>query len=698
MQQSAAQPGFETPSTDGCVDDVFVTSFRGNNNGSDANVKKEGFDSLIGLHYFLFGVGVFFRIGRKRRPGPVSIYDFTEVFVNFRNLDFRKLDFFQKRISTAKARPQLPKLNEVIFFESKNPNQANNVVMKAPNQISAGSFRQKILCSLAIVFMAIPATQAADPAEAKTIGRFVREQADLSGFLQLLEKTETGSLLSEKTNVRFTVFAPTDAAIAKLPEGAIETLLDPKNDDRLEEVFGFHVLGRAEPAFALEKYSLLQMTTRQFLEIDYKAGKVGNATLSGRVIPCSNGIVYVIDDVLMPNTDDLFQRLQKDGRFKIFTRAITASRQGKLFQNMHSRYTVFAPTDDAFGKLPADFLESLFLPENDERLEDIIKHHITEGIFAAGKVPSYSSLGVTEITPISAFGQQLNFKVRDGKPSIDDATVLETDLPSANGVIHVVDSVLSLAEESVMDLLKKEEKYSTLVKLLQVTSLDTAVASSSQFTVFAPSNAAWEKSPYQAWINDPTGENREKLYGLISRHVITGKHISENPLPFNKLRTIHDAPIYLLREDGQSTISGLNIVETDREAFNGLVNEIDGVITDGLELPEGDISGVDAIKFLQDSLEQGKTIYEEGSPEKTWRFFHKQGYEFLSKYSEFIDKDNNRAFRTAIRDDQPVYRFSAEAWDSRNAFRNLLRKIEQSEDRLLDQFLMQRPAEKRFGR
>ena len=281
---------------------------------------------------------------------------------------------------------------------------------------------------------------------------------------------------------------------------------------------------------------------------------------------------------------------------------------------------------------------------------------------------------------------------------MDDAAILEADLPSANGVIHVVDSVLSLAEESVLDILVKNEKYSTLVKMLQVTSLDTAVASSSQFTVFAPTNAAWEKSPYQAWINEPTGENREKLYGLLSRHVITGKHISENPLPYNKLRTIHDAPIYLLRENGQSTISSLNIVETDREAFNGLVNEIDGVIPDGFELPEGDISAVDAIEFLQDTLEQSKAMYEEGSHEKTWRFFQRQGYEFLSKYSGLIDSKLASRFLSDIRDDQPVYRFSSEAWDSRNAFRTVLRAIEQSEDRLLDQYLMQRPAEKRFGR
>ena len=91
-------------------------------------------------------------------------------------------------------------------------------------------------------------TKAANPAEAKTIGRIVRERPDLSKFMQLLEKTEVGSLLSEQSNQRRTVFAPTDKAFSKLPEGAVRTLLDPKNDDRLEEVFGFHVVNSSIPA------------------------------------------------------------------------------------------------------------------------------------------------------------------------------------------------------------------------------------------------------------------------------------------------------------------------------------------------------------------------------------------------------------------------------------------------------------------
>ena len=153
--------------------------------------------------------------------------------------------------------------------------------------------------------------------------------------------------------------------------------------------------------------------------------------------------------VLTPTTDDLFQCLQKDGRFTIFTKAITASRQGKLFQNMHSLYTTFAPTDDAFKKLPAKTVESLFLPENDERLEDIIKHHITEQVFAYGKSSgNRRSLGVSDVTPFSAFGQQLNYKFHGKHATIDGAKIIETDIPCANGIIHVIDDVILPAEKA----------------------------------------------------------------------------------------------------------------------------------------------------------------------------------------------------------------------------------------------------------
>jgi uncharacterized surface protein with fasciclin (FAS1) repeats len=562
------------------------------------------------------------------------------------------------------------------------------------------AFRNLLLATSTFLCFISPTMDAANPAEAKTIGRTVREMPELSNFLQLLEKTGIGSILSEKTSASYTVFAPIDAAFKKLPEGTVQTLLDPRNDDRLEEVFGFHVKEISEAPIFIEKYSILRMTTRQFISVNYKKGTIGDARFSGEVIPCSNGVIYLIDTVLTPTTDDLFQRLQKDGRFTIFTKAITASRQGKLFQNMHSLYTTFAPTDEAFKKLPAKTVESLFLPENDERLEDIIKHHITEQVFAFGKSSGgRSSLGVSDVTPFSAFGQQLNYKFNGKHATVDGAKIIETDIPCANGVIHVIDDVILPAEKSLLELIKNQKRFSTLTRLLKETGLDLPLASSrNTFTIFAPVNEAWEKEPYKSLIENHGETGTEALYGILSRHVIVGKHVSENPKPYNKLRTIHGAPIYLTQDEGKSKISGIRIIESDEEAFNGLVNAIGSVIKDPMELPEKDITTVDAILFVQNTLKESSDLYTKGKYEASWRNYIRRGNEFLTKYSQFISSARRGGVRNVILDDQPVAQFAREAWTSRNVFRDLLRELEQREDRIVDSYLMQLPKKTRFGR
>lgn len=561
-------------------------------------------------------------------------------------------------------------------------------------------FKRFSLTLIASLSIFAPLLQAANPAEAKTIGRTVREMPELSSFLQLLEKTGIGSILSESTSASYTVFAPIDAAFKKLPKGTVETLLDPRNDDRLEEVFGFHVKETSEAPIFIEKYSILRMTTRQFISVNYNKGTIGDARFTGDVIPCSNGVIYLIDKVLTPTTDDLFQRLQKDGRFTIFTKAITASRQGKLFQNMHSLYTTFAPTDEAFKKLPAKTLESLFLPENDERLEDIIKHHITEQVYAYGKSSGgRRSLGVSDVTPFSAFGQQLNYKAHGKHSTIDGAKIIETDIPCANGIIHVIDDVILPAEKSLLELIQNQKRFSTLSRLLKETGLDLPLASSrTTFTIFAPVNEAWEKEPFKTIFKNHGKTGAEELYGVLARHVIVGKHVSENPKPYNKLRTIHGAPIYLTQDEGKSKISGIRIIESDTEAFNGLVNAIGSVIKDPMELPEKDITTVDAILFVQNTLKESSDLYNKGEYEASWRNYIRRGNEFLTKYSKFISSSQSNKLRNAILDDQPVAQLAAEAWKSRNAFRDLLRELEQLEDRIVDSYLMQLPERARFGR
>ena len=98
-------------------------------------------------------------------------------------------------------------------------------------------------------------------------------------------------------------------------------------------------------------------------------------------------------------------------------------------------FTVLAPTDEAFAKLPAGTLESLLKPENKDQLSAILKYHVI-----SGKVPA--SDVVTKNTVETLQGSNLGINVEDETVSIGNATVLSTDIMAGNGVIHVIDSVL----------------------------------------------------------------------------------------------------------------------------------------------------------------------------------------------------------------------------------------------------------------
>ncbi|MBW6474688.1 MAG: fasciclin domain-containing protein [Anaerolineaceae bacterium] len=98
-------------------------------------------------------------------------------------------------------------------------------------------------------------------------------------------------------------------------------------------------------------------------------------------------------------------------------------------------FTVFAPTDDAFAKLPAGTVESLLLPENKQQLVDILLYHVE-----AGKVKASDVVTLSEAETV--LGQNVSIKVEDGKVYINDAEVIITDIVTSNGVIHVIDTVL----------------------------------------------------------------------------------------------------------------------------------------------------------------------------------------------------------------------------------------------------------------
>jgi uncharacterized surface protein with fasciclin (FAS1) repeats len=121
------------------------------------------------------------------------------------------------------------------------------------------------------------------------------------------------------------------------------------------------------------------------------------------------------------------------GSFKTLVAAIKAAGLVETLQGK-GPFTVFAPTDDAFAKLPAGTLESLLKPENKDKLVSILAYHVVPGKVMAADVKTMKAKTVN--------GKELSIKVEDGKVMVDNAKVIKTDVAAKNGVIHVIDTVV----------------------------------------------------------------------------------------------------------------------------------------------------------------------------------------------------------------------------------------------------------------
>ncbi len=122
------------------------------------------------------------------------------------------------------------------------------------------------------------------------------------------------------------------------------------------------------------------------------------------------------------------------GSFKTLVAAVQAAGLVDTLKGQ-GPFTVFAPTDDAFAKLPAGTVENLLKPENKDKLKAILLYHVV-----AGKVDAKDAMKLTTAKTVN--GEPLTLMVHGGSLMINNATVIKADIECSNGVIHVIDTVL----------------------------------------------------------------------------------------------------------------------------------------------------------------------------------------------------------------------------------------------------------------
>jgi len=131
---------------------------------------------------------------------------------------------------------------------------------------------------------------------------------------------------------------------------------------------------------------------------------------------------------------DIVETAVAAGNFKTLATALEAADLITALKG-EGPFTVFAPTDDAFGKLPAGTVDGLLKPEKKADLQGILKYHVV-----AGKVMAADVVKITSTPTLQ--GKELAIEVKDGTVMVDKATVTKTDIECSNGVIHVIDSVM----------------------------------------------------------------------------------------------------------------------------------------------------------------------------------------------------------------------------------------------------------------
>jgi len=425
--------------------------------------------------------------------------------------------------------------------------------------------------------------------EEEDISQSIVDIAEADGrFTTLVAAVQAAGLAETLSGEgEFTVFAPTDDAFASLPEGTVESLLeDPQG--ALKDILLYHVAEGAVPAETVVTLDSADTVQGEPIAIAVMDGQVtlnDSANVIITDIPASNGIIHVIDAVILPPSiveasvePSIVDIAMADGRFTTLVAALEAADLVDTLSG-EGQFTVFAPVDDAFAALPEGTVESL-LDDPQGALKDILLYHVAEGAIPAETVVTLDSADTVQ-------GESIAITVMDDQVTLNDsANVIITDIVASNGIIHVIDAVIlppsivaAAVEPSIVDIAMEDGRFTTLVAALEAADLVDTLSGEGQFTVFAPVDDAFTALPegtVESLLEDPQGS----LTDVLLYHVVEGKVMAEDVVGLTSAQTLLGQDLMVsVDSEGSVFLNGdVQIIITDIETSNGVIHVIDKVL------------------------------------------------------------------------------------------------------------------------
>jgi uncharacterized surface protein with fasciclin (FAS1) repeats len=352
---------------------------------------------------------------------------------------------------------------------------------------------------------------------------------------------------------------------------------------------------------------------------------------------------------------DIVDTAVEAGSFKTLAAALQAADLVGALKG-DGPFTVFAPTDDAFAKLPAGTVETLLKPENKAKLTAILTYHVVSGNVPAAKVVDLS--GATTLN-----GQRVDIKVDGGNVSVDSANVVTTDIQCTNGVIHVIDQVILPAGDDIPTTAAKAGSFKTLLAAAQAAGLVEALSGKGPLTVFAPTDEAFAKLPEGTIASLLKPENKAKLAAILTYHVVPGRVYSTDALAAGSAKTLQGSSVKIAVTDGVAKVNDATLVATDLDASNGVIHVIDSVI-----LPPADNqSSIHPKRMIEMAISEGAPMYNQGHAGRCAQVYMSTVQSLLASDSDSMCSATRGTLQHALTSAQHTTCSDTQAWTLRRA-------------------------------
>ncbi|MBK7807670.1 MAG: fasciclin domain-containing protein [Saprospiraceae bacterium] len=368
----------------------------------------------------------------------------------------------------------------------------------------------------------------------------------------------------------FTVFAPTDAAFAALPAGTVEALLaDPQG--ALTQVLLYHATSETVTSDdIIEFYSdfpYLQMLSEKTItfKVTSEGVFINNAKVTVADIETDNGIVHVIDAILIAPDSTIIDVVRNSSSHTILETLLDEAEFSFPLEGF-GPFTLFAPTDAAISALPGELIQQLL---NDPGLlEDVLAYHV-----AGGQALSTNLSNEQVIRTL--LDKNIKVTINNGDVFINDAKVIVADIITDNGVVHVIDAVL-LPKTTVVDIINNSEEHFVLSSILSLTGLDDALSGNGPFTVFAPTDDAFEAIPEDVLAAIVADESI--LTSILTYHAIGAKALSSELSDGQEIVTLNGAKVKITINNDGVFVNDAKVTVVDLVADNGVVHVINAVL------------------------------------------------------------------------------------------------------------------------